>query len=180
MLSVEEVLKHYKMEVDRTIGDELRCLCPFHADHNPSFDINASSGVWICRAGCGGGNLFQFVAKKEHVDLQTAELLLTNDFSLVINDRLGHDEEEIRQVRISSDTRTEDYADQAFIKAFVNTVLLSISSLPISCRDIIGDWIKILVYVKSDKEHHTEKEYYRLYGEFLHDVQLLRTGNAGA
>jgi len=176
MLSVEQVLQHYKMEVHKSFGDELRCLCPFHNDHNPSFDINASSGVWICRSGpnCGGGNLIQFVAKKEHVDLQTAELLLNNDFSLIISDRIGHTEEEARQIRIVNDAREENVVTAEFVKGFVNTVLANISHLPLSDPGVINDWMKVLVYIKSDKDLHTEDEYYDLYGEFLRDTQSLR------
>lgn len=174
MLSVEQVLQHYKMEIHKSFGDELRCLCPFHNDHHPSFDINSTTGIWICRAGCGGGNLIQFVATKEHVDLQTAELLLNNDFSFIVSDRIGHTEEELRQIKIANDTRTENAASQEFIKGFVNTVLGNISRLLLSDPGVINDWMKILVYVKSDKEPHVEDEYYDLYGEFLKDTQLLR------
>src|SRR5437870_4251772 len=42
----------------RKTGNELRVLCPFHADHEPSLDLNDKKGVFICRA-CGrsGGTL---------------------------------------------------------------------------------------------------------------------------
>lgn len=37
-------------------------LCPFHADHNPSFGVKLGSarGRWECFAGCGGGDLLEF------------------------------------------------------------------------------------------------------------------------
>ena len=174
MLSVEQVLKHYKIAVHQPMGDELRCLCPFHADHNPSFDINSTSGVWICRSGCGGGNLIQFVAKKENVDFATAELLLNNDFSLIINDKLGHAMESLHQSVAENDARVPDAVTLDFVKGFINTVLGNISQLPVVESSVIGDWMKVLVYVKSDTTLHTQDEYLDLYGEFLADTKSMR------
>ena len=44
-------------------GKYLRAICPFHADHNPSLDIDEESGLWICRS-CGAhGDLISFYQK---------------------------------------------------------------------------------------------------------------------
>jgi putative DNA primase/helicase len=42
-------------------------LCPFHEDTNESFSFNEDTGLWICFAGCGEGNAYQF-AEKVRVD----------------------------------------------------------------------------------------------------------------
>ncbi len=37
--------------------------CPFHDDHKPSFSFSVETGAWTCHAGCGQGNLKEFVRK---------------------------------------------------------------------------------------------------------------------
>lgn len=38
-------------------------LCPFHDDKVKSFGVNMNTGLWICHAGCGQGNAYQFCEK---------------------------------------------------------------------------------------------------------------------
>ncbi len=46
-------------------GSELRALCPFHEDRNPSLRINPAKELWFCDV-CGeGGDVFRYVEKKE-------------------------------------------------------------------------------------------------------------------
>jgi hypothetical protein len=40
--------------------------CPFHADGSPSF--RADKGGWICHAGCGQGDVFNYLAKRRGLD----------------------------------------------------------------------------------------------------------------
>ena len=44
-------------------GGELRFICPFHDDHNPSCDVNKSKGVYVCRA-CGKAGSLYDLAKE--------------------------------------------------------------------------------------------------------------------
>lgn len=37
--------------------------CPFHNDNNPSFSAKEVTGLWKCHAGCGEGNIWQFIEK---------------------------------------------------------------------------------------------------------------------
>jgi hypothetical protein len=46
----------------RITNDEITAPCPMHADRRPSFGVNMNTGLWICRAGCGKGNLAQLLA----------------------------------------------------------------------------------------------------------------------
>lgn len=47
-------------------------LCPFHDDHNPSFEADLKDGSWKCWAGCGGGSIFDFHMKLKDLDFPTA------------------------------------------------------------------------------------------------------------
>jgi len=48
-------------------GDQRTGLCPFHEDHNSSFSVNISKGLWICFT-CGlSGDSFEF-AKRVQID----------------------------------------------------------------------------------------------------------------
>ena len=60
--SVEDALDYLGIEYDdRSWGNEITALCPFHEERRPSFGINSSTGLWLCRAGCGQGDLARLV-----------------------------------------------------------------------------------------------------------------------
>lgn len=44
--------------------------CPFHSDGSPSFRVNAEG--WICHAGCGQGDVFDYLAKRRGLDAAAA------------------------------------------------------------------------------------------------------------
>ena len=47
----------------RKSGRELTCLCPFHREKSPSFNVSVEKQVFRCH-GCGaGGDVFTFVQK---------------------------------------------------------------------------------------------------------------------
>lgn len=53
---------------------QLTCKCPFHSDGSPSLSVSLSSpGFWKCHAGCGGGNIIQFHARKSSLRMIEAE-----------------------------------------------------------------------------------------------------------
>lgn len=41
-------------------GREAMGICPFHDDTLPSFSVNIETSQWICFAGCGDGNYYDF------------------------------------------------------------------------------------------------------------------------
>jgi DNA primase len=46
--------------------------CPFHHEKSPSFHINVATGLWKC-FGCGaGGDVFEYVMKRENLDFPDA------------------------------------------------------------------------------------------------------------
>ena len=56
----------------RRVGHELACRCMFHEDGTPSFTVNPAKNVWLCRAGCGGGDILTFVQKLDGLDFAGA------------------------------------------------------------------------------------------------------------
>ncbi|MGK5090540.1 CHC2 zinc finger domain-containing protein, partial [Deltaproteobacteria bacterium TL4] len=53
-------------------GKEWKGLCPFHQEQTPSFSVNPEKGVWNCLGCHQGGDLIDFIRKKEGVDFTTA------------------------------------------------------------------------------------------------------------
>ena len=54
------------VELRRRGADWWGC-CPFHHEKSPSFHINPSTGLWKC-FGCGlGGDVFDYVMKRENL-----------------------------------------------------------------------------------------------------------------
>ena len=42
-------------------NNEMKANCPFKKHRNsPSFNYNTTTGLWICRSGCGGGTAFDY------------------------------------------------------------------------------------------------------------------------
>jgi DNA primase len=44
-------------------GQNLKGLCPFHADKNPSFTVSPSKQIFHCFACGAGGNVFTFLTR---------------------------------------------------------------------------------------------------------------------
>ena len=55
----------------RKQGNVYLGACPFHADGTPSFAVH-SDGLWHCHAGCGSGNIFQFLEKHKSLSFTDA------------------------------------------------------------------------------------------------------------
>jgi 5S rRNA maturation endonuclease (ribonuclease M5) len=59
----EPFYRKYLPKIEKIGGDEWRALCPFHADKDPSFNFNATTGQYFCH-GCGKkGDIFHFYGK---------------------------------------------------------------------------------------------------------------------
>lgn len=54
--------------IKKSNNDELSGYCPFHNDKTKSWSGNINTGLWICHAGCGSGNAYQF-AERLGVDI---------------------------------------------------------------------------------------------------------------
>src|SRR3989338_5950104 len=51
---------------------EVKVLCPFHDDHNPSLSLNLTSGLYRCFACDNNGDVFTFYQNLKNVDFKTA------------------------------------------------------------------------------------------------------------
>jgi hypothetical protein len=59
----------------RVVGNSCQMCCPFHSESNPSFSIftgNDNKPYWTCFAGCGKGDLVDFVQKYYNLDFKEA------------------------------------------------------------------------------------------------------------
>lgn len=164
--TAREVLAHYGVAIVQQMGAELRCLCPFHEDHTPSLDMNSEKGLWVCRAGCGGGPLEMFVMRMENVPLAMAKILLANDFVLYEGDR----EDEFRRRYAEVERGREDdvavVGDAATKRAVIDAMFHYMSVTPELPFEFVGKWTRILVYVMSDKEVYTKDVYMQLHQDF--------------
>ena len=77
---VADVIRHYAEVELIPRGRELWGLCPLHPDKTPSLCVNVDKGLWLCRAGCGGGSGADFVMKLKGIDFKTAATMIEVDF----------------------------------------------------------------------------------------------------
>jgi DNA primase len=89
-VSMVQVLEHYGLmsQLHRN-GDSITGACPIHGGTNKTaFRISISKNCWNCFSRCaGGGNVLDFVSKKENVSLLKAANLLVEWFKLRIESR---------------------------------------------------------------------------------------------
>lgn len=54
----------------RKVGDIYRCTCPLHGgDNDTAFTFNPSNMLFNCFTECGGGDIFDFIAMKNDIDI---------------------------------------------------------------------------------------------------------------
>jgi len=64
--------------LQKATGDEMKAVCPFHEDNDPSLSVNMQTGLFNC-FGCGAaGSLFDFYAQRNN-------MILPRDFSKVMD-----------------------------------------------------------------------------------------------
>jgi len=64
MFKYQEILEELGIDKQPRDDGEIHISCPLHDDSSPSFDINAETGLWVCRSmnsGCGQGNIVKLV-----------------------------------------------------------------------------------------------------------------------
>ena len=73
---IAQVVESYGIELKPSSRGDLKGLCPFHDDNEPSLVVTPGKGLFHCMA-CGvAGNVIQFVAKKEGIGEREAALRL--------------------------------------------------------------------------------------------------------
>jgi DNA primase len=83
-VSMEAVLAHYELFTSFTKkGQNLAGPCPFSRAHSArQFQVNLSKNAWYCFGCKEGGNILDFVAKREKIGVREAALRLDAWFSL--------------------------------------------------------------------------------------------------
>jgi DNA primase len=107
-VTMVQVLEHYGlMSQMKQNGDSITGACPIHEGNgNTAFRVSISKNCWNCFSTCGcGGNVLDFVAKKERVSLPKAARLLVEWFNLKIEAPEG-EKDSPRQEK--SDSRVRD------------------------------------------------------------------------
>lgn len=67
-----DVLRKYGANNLRKIGDIYRCSCPIHGgDNDTAFTFNPSNMLFNCFTECGGGDVFDFIAMVNDIDIET-------------------------------------------------------------------------------------------------------------
>ena len=82
-VSVQRLAEAQGIKLERH-GTDLRGLCPFHEDHDPSLVITPGKNLWHCLGACRrGGSVIDWVMKSKGVSVRHAiELLRANHPSL--------------------------------------------------------------------------------------------------
>ncbi len=75
-----EIISEYTSLQKR--GENYIGLCPFHSEKTPSFNVNVGKQLFYC-FGCGvGGNVFNFIMKKENINFPEAVRYLADKFNI--------------------------------------------------------------------------------------------------
>ena len=96
-VTMEQVLQHYGLlDQMKRSGDSLSGPCPIHNGTNPTqFRVSVSKNCWNCFSDCKcGGNVLDFVAKKEDITVHAAALKLREWFNLPTTDKPPEEEDE--------------------------------------------------------------------------------------
>ena len=166
-MSPEDVLKHYKISIAHRFNDEMRFLCPFHDDHNPSLDMNEDSGAWNCPVCDYGGGLPQFVMKMNKVDFTTAVNLLNNNFILVVNEDIDWILQQHDRIDNEANQEVSKVADMGVRHAFARRVMSNFEKLSGEKKK---HWFLVLIYVFHGADNYEESTYLQLLEEFFQDI----------
>src|SRR5512139_3918758 len=71
-------------------GHNYKGLCPFHSEKTPSFVVFPDSQSWHCFGACStGGDIFNFVMRRENLDFAEALALLAARAGVELQPREG-------------------------------------------------------------------------------------------
>jgi DNA primase len=88
-LTMEQVLTHYGvLDTFKRTGTRLSGPCPIHGGSNPSqFRVDTEKNLWNCFSECKqGGNVLDFISKKEVVSIHDAALKACEWFAIPLDE----------------------------------------------------------------------------------------------
>lgn len=97
-ITMEKVLEHYGvLDTFKRTGDRLSGPCPIHGGTNPSqFRVDTTKNLWNCFSECkGGGNVLDFIAKKEALSIHEAALKACEWFNISLEEVKSNGQSEI-------------------------------------------------------------------------------------
>ena len=100
-MDIKGILKFYNIDIEKERDSDYDCLCPFHNDDHTSFSIHKTKGVWLCRAGCGSGNIVQLIMRLDKCSREEANKKIEK-----FSNRVDTIVERIRSKRNSNFTMT--------------------------------------------------------------------------
>src|ERR1051326_3886666 len=86
-ITMEQALEHYGvLDTFKRSGSRLSGPCPIHNGSNPSqFRVDTEKNIWNCFSECKhGGNVLDFIAKKEDVSIHEAAIKACEWFNIPI------------------------------------------------------------------------------------------------
>jgi len=75
---IEDIIAKYISFEDDSNTSDIRAICPFHLDTDPSFSINTDKQVYYCFGCKRGGNVITFIKEIEGISKEEAIVYLKN------------------------------------------------------------------------------------------------------
>lgn len=97
-LNIVDIIENY-IEVKKQ-GSSFVCICPFHADKNPSMHINPIKGFYHCFACKAGGDAFKFVLDYEKLSFADAveKVASLSNFTLSYTKEKQENKKELKSI----------------------------------------------------------------------------------
>ncbi|EHC7281792.1 DNA primase, partial [Campylobacter jejuni] len=97
-LNIVDIIENY-IEVKKQ-GSSFVCICPFHADKNPSMHINLTKGFYHCFACKAGGDAFKFVMDYEKLSFADAveKVASLSNFTLSYTKEKQENKKELKSI----------------------------------------------------------------------------------
>jgi len=74
-------------------GNRYFAPCPFHQEKDPSLSVDVQTGLWHCFGCKAGGNIFQFIAKVEHLEMSEVVEMLARRYNVDLSQYRSKDQQ---------------------------------------------------------------------------------------